>query len=139
MLHECSISRPSPTDPAQASPWPADTVASERFQEDGATLLRGVFDEWVEPLRAGLERNLRAPQDFAFSCESAPAGAPGRFFDSYRNWLLIPEYLDHVTHSCAASCDGIMEFLSVATCNFILTDERVGRELPFARQGANHR
>ena len=97
---------PPPIDPAQASPWPADTVAIERFQEDGATLLRGVFDEWVEPLRAGLERNLRAPQDYAFPCESAPAGEPGRFFDSYCNWLLIPEYLDHVTHSCAASMAG---------------------------------
>ena len=100
--------RPPPLfDPAQAPPWPADTAAIDRFQEDGAVLLRGVFEAWVEPLRAGLERNLRAPQDYAFPCESAPAGEPGRFFDSYCNWLLIPEYLDHVrSNSCAASMAG---------------------------------
>ena len=80
--------RPPPSfDPAQAPPWPADTAAIDHFQEDGAVLLHGVFDEWVEPLRAGLERNLAAPQDYAFPCESAPAGEPGRFFDSYCNWL----------------------------------------------------
>ena len=99
--------RPPPSfDPAQAPSWPADTAVIDRFQEDGAVLLRGVFDDWVEPLRAGLERNLAAPQDYAFPCESAPAGEPGRFFDSYCNWLLIPEYLDHVTSSCAASLAG---------------------------------
>ena len=99
--------RPSAAfDPSQAQPWNADAAAIARFQEDGAVLLRGVFDEWVEPLRAGLERNLAAPHDYAFPCESAPAGAPGRFFDSYCNWLLVPEYLDHVTRSCAASMAG---------------------------------
>ena len=97
---------PPPIDPSDALPWPADLAAIERFLENGAVLLRGVFDEWVEPLRAGLERNLEAPQDYAFPCESAPAGEPGRFFDSYCNWLLIPEYLDHVTQSCAASMAG---------------------------------
>lgn len=97
---------PPPIDPSQALPWSADTTVIDRFQEDGAALLRGVFEAWVEPLRAGLERNLRAPQDYAFPCESAPAGEPGRFFDSYCNWLLIPEYLDHVRSSCAASMAG---------------------------------
>ena len=99
--------RPPPRlNPADARPWPGDTEAIDRFQEDGATLVRGIFEGWVEPLRAGLERNLRAPQDYAFPCESAPAGEPGRFFDSYCNWLLIPQYLDHVTASCAASMAG---------------------------------
>ena len=99
--------RPPPTiDTAFALPWPEDAEVIERFQEDGAALLRGVFADWVEPLRAGLERNLKAPQDYAFPCESAPEGEPGRFFDSYCNWLLIPEYLDHVTSSCAASMAG---------------------------------
>ena len=99
--------RPPPSfDPSEVPSWPADTSTIDRFQEDGAVLLRGVFDDWVEPLRAGLERNLAAPQDYAFPCESAPTGEPGRFFDSYCNWLLIPEYLDHVTSSCAASMAG---------------------------------
>ena len=59
-------------------------------------LLRGLFTDWVDRLRAGLERNLEAPERFAFPCESNPAGLPGRFFDSYCNWQLIPEYFDYV-------------------------------------------
>ena len=77
-----------------------------RFRRDGVVLLRGVFSEWVETLRNGLQRNLDDPQQYAFPCESNPAGEPGRFFDSYCNWQLIPEYLDYISHSCAASIAG---------------------------------
>ena len=82
----------------------ADDIAT--YQRDGVVLLRGAFREWVEPLRAGLERNLADPQAYAFPCESNPAGEPGRFFDSYCNWQLIPEYLDFISHSSAASLAG---------------------------------
>jgi ectoine hydroxylase-related dioxygenase (phytanoyl-CoA dioxygenase family) len=78
----------------------------ETFQRDGVVLLRGAFNDWVETLRGGLRRNLDNPQQFAFPCESNPEGKPGRFFDSYCNWQLIPEYLDYITHSCAASMAG---------------------------------
>jgi ectoine hydroxylase-related dioxygenase (phytanoyl-CoA dioxygenase family) len=78
----------------------------ETFRRDGVVLLRGASSEWVDSLRAGLQRNLDNPQQFAFPCESNPAGEPGRFFDSYCNWQLIPEYLDYVSHSCAASIAG---------------------------------
>ncbi|MDH3635901.1 MAG: phytanoyl-CoA dioxygenase family protein [Gammaproteobacteria bacterium] len=78
----------------------------ERFRQDGVVLLHGVFTEWVETLCKGLQRNLDNPQQFAFPCESNPAGEPGRFFDSYCNWQLIPEYLDYIAHSCAASIAG---------------------------------
>jgi ectoine hydroxylase-related dioxygenase (phytanoyl-CoA dioxygenase family) len=78
----------------------------ETFQHDGVVLLRGVFSDWVDRLRRGLQRNLDNPQQFAFPCESNPAGEPGRFFDSYCNWQLIPEYLEFVSHSCAASMAG---------------------------------
>ena len=30
----------------------------ESFRLDGAVLLKGYFRDWVEPLRAGIERNL---------------------------------------------------------------------------------
>ena len=76
------------------------------YQRDGVVLLRGAFSDWVETLRSGLRRNLDNPQQFAFPCESNPDGKPGRFFDSYCNWQLIPEYLDYITHSCAASMAG---------------------------------
>jgi ectoine hydroxylase-related dioxygenase (phytanoyl-CoA dioxygenase family) len=83
-----------------------DPVDIDSFQRDGAVLLRGLFKDWVDPLRAGLQRNLDAPERFAFPCESNPAGLPGRFFDSYCNWQLIPEYFDYVTRSTAAALAG---------------------------------
>ncbi len=66
----------------------------ETFRRAGVVLLRGASSEWVDSLRAGLQRNLDNPQQYAFPCESNPTGEPGRFFDSYCNWQLVPEYLD---------------------------------------------
>ena len=76
------------------------------FQEDGAVLMKGLFSDWVDTLRAGLERNMESPLNYAFPCDSTPAGAPGKYFDSYCNWLLIPEYFEFVTRSSAASVAG---------------------------------
>ncbi|HKJ53150.1 MAG TPA: phytanoyl-CoA dioxygenase family protein [Gammaproteobacteria bacterium] len=86
-----------------AAPYAARIEDIEIFRRDGVVLLRGASSTWVETLRAGLERNLEDPLRYAFPCESNPRGAPGRFFDSYCNWQLIPEYLDYVLHSNAAS------------------------------------
>ncbi len=83
-----------------------DREIVSQFQEDGAVLLRGAYCEWVDSLQTGLERNLKSPMDYAFPCDSTPDGAPGRYFDSYCNWLLIPEYFDYVTRSSAASLAG---------------------------------
>ena len=82
----------------------ADDVAA--FGRDGVVAFRGAFTEWVEPLRAGLQRTLDEPDRYAFPCESSPADEPGRFFDSYCNWQLIPEYLAFVLTSRAASLAG---------------------------------
>ena len=79
---------------------PADI---EAYQTNGVVHLPAAFTDWVEPLRAGLERNLAHPDSFAFPCDSTLAGEPGRFFDSYCNWQLIPEYLTFVLTSAAAS------------------------------------
>lgn len=78
----------------------------ETFRRDGVVLLKHAFDDWVETLRAGFQRNLENPQQYAFPCDSNPEGKPGSFFDSYCNWQLIPEYLDYLSHSCAASLAG---------------------------------
>jgi ectoine hydroxylase-related dioxygenase (phytanoyl-CoA dioxygenase family) len=93
-------------DTSAIAEYAAEQTDIESFQSDGAVLLKQVFADWVEPLRAGLQRNLDQPQNYAFPCESNPDGEPGRFFDSYCNWQLIPEYLDYLTHSCAASIAG---------------------------------
>jgi ectoine hydroxylase-related dioxygenase (phytanoyl-CoA dioxygenase family) len=83
--------------------YPVRAEDVEAFQRDGVVLVRGAFADWVERLRAGLQRNLANPDSYAFPCESTVAGEPGRFFDSYCNWALIPEYADFVFDSAAAS------------------------------------
>ena len=82
------------------------TVSAEQidtFRRDGVVYLPGMFSQWIEPLRAGLDRNLRDPHRYAFPCESTAVGEPGRFFDSYCNWQLIPEYTAFVLTSAAAA------------------------------------
>jgi ectoine hydroxylase-related dioxygenase (phytanoyl-CoA dioxygenase family) len=79
----------------------ADRV--EAFARDGVVAVPAAFEAWVEPLRAGLQRTLDASDRYAFPCESARPGEPGRFFDAYCNWQLVPEYLAFVLASPAAS------------------------------------
>jgi ectoine hydroxylase-related dioxygenase (phytanoyl-CoA dioxygenase family) len=86
--------------------YDANPADIETFQREGVVLLKGVFEDWVDDLRQGLQRNIDNPENFAFPCESNPDGKPGRFFDSYCNWQLIPEYLEFVSSSCAASIAG---------------------------------
>lgn len=78
----------------------------DAYARDGVVLYRAAFTEWVEPLRAGLQRTLDDPARFAFPCESSGPGEPGRFFDAYCNWQLVPEYLAFVLTSQAASLAG---------------------------------
>lgn len=82
---------------------PVDSEMVDAYRRDGVVLLPGAFVEWVEPLRAGLDRILREPSAFAFPCESTNPGEPGRFFDAYCNWQRVPEFLDFVLLSPAAS------------------------------------
>jgi ectoine hydroxylase-related dioxygenase (phytanoyl-CoA dioxygenase family) len=103
-------------DASHVSAYDADARDIETFKRDGVVLLRGVFADWVERLRAGLQRNLDNPQGFAYPCESNPQGEPGRFFDSYCNWQLIPEYLTYVNESCAASIAG--QFMAAQRVQF---------------------
>ena len=103
-------------DSSDLAAFAARTEDIENFRRDGVVLLRGANSEWVDCLRAGLQRNLDDPQQFAFPCESTPAGEPGRFFDSYCNWQLIPEYLDYISHSAAASIAG--QFMDTAYAQF---------------------
>jgi ectoine hydroxylase-related dioxygenase (phytanoyl-CoA dioxygenase family) len=86
--------------------YAADPTDIETYRRDGVVILRGASPDWVETLRAGLARNLASPDDFRFPCDSLPEGTPGRFFDSYCNWDLIPEYRDFALNSCAAAMAG---------------------------------
>ena len=81
----------------------ADNIAT--FARDGAIVLRGAFADWVEPLRAGVERNMAEPGPYG--AENVRAGdGGGRFFDDYCNWQRIPEFRDFVQRSPAAEIAG---------------------------------
>ena len=40
---------------------PISRADVEEFQQQGVTVLRGVFADWVDTLRRGVERNLAEP------------------------------------------------------------------------------
>lgn len=69
------------------------------FQRDGVVLVKGLFAEHVEALRAGVERNMSEPGPYA--AENLKEGEGGRFFDDYCNWLRIPEFAEVVKNSPA--------------------------------------
>lgn len=72
----------------------------QQFRKDGATVLRGVFSDWVETLRAGVEENMNNPAPNARIYTGEAGG--GRFFVDYCNWQRIPQYKDFIYASPAA-------------------------------------
>ncbi|PHP27714.1 phytanoyl-CoA dioxygenase family protein [Limimaricola cinnabarinus] len=72
----------------------------ESFQRDGVVLIRGLFADHVETLRAGVARNMAEPGEYA--AENLKAGEGGRFFDDYCNWNRIPEFEAVIRTSPAA-------------------------------------
>jgi ectoine hydroxylase-related dioxygenase (phytanoyl-CoA dioxygenase family) len=62
----------------------------DEFRRDGVLQLRGVFGDWIDTLRAGVETNLRAPGPFGR--DYLEPGQDGRFFGDYCNWNRIDEY-----------------------------------------------
>jgi len=73
------------------------------FREDGAVCLRGLFPEWVETLRRGIERNIEAP---SADVRLYTGERGGRFFGDYCNWGRIPEYREFIFKSPAAAVAG---------------------------------
>lgn len=71
----------------------------DSFARDGVVLVKGLFRDWTEDLRSGIERNLRKPGRYA--ADNLKAGDGGRFFDDYCNWTRIPEFEAVVRHSLA--------------------------------------
>lgn len=72
----------------------------DRFQADGAVLLRGVFRDWVEPLRAGVEKVMADPSPLERTYRPQDGSAP--FFQDFCNWQRIPEFRAFVYESPAA-------------------------------------
>jgi ectoine hydroxylase-related dioxygenase (phytanoyl-CoA dioxygenase family) len=67
------------------------------FEADGAILIRGLFRDWVDTIRAGIEKNMVDPGPYA--AENLNPGEPGRFFDDYCNWSRIAEFEDVIRQS----------------------------------------
>ena len=70
------------------------------FQRDGVILIRGLFADHVEDLRAGVAKNMAEPGPYA--SENKKDGETGRFFDDYCNWQRIPEFETVIRTSPAA-------------------------------------
>ena len=77
-----------------------DNSACDAYAELGAVCLRGMFKDWIDLLRAGVERNHNQPGPY-FS-ENVSGNDEGRFWDDYCNWQRIPEFNRFVTESNAA-------------------------------------
>lgn len=84
--------------PATLAATPEDVAA---YQKDGVIVLRGVFRDWVEPLRAGVARLMADPSPLERTVQPADGSAP--FFQDLCNWQRIPEFRDFVLHSPAAA------------------------------------
>lgn len=70
------------------------------FQNDGVVLIKGLFKDWVNQIRAGIEHNMKEPGPYA--AENLNEGESGRFFDDYCNWTRIPEFENVIRNSDAA-------------------------------------
>ncbi len=73
----------------------------DAFRQNGAVLIQGLFADHVETIRSGIERNMAEPGKYA--AENLHDGEAGRFFDDYCNWTRIPEFIDVINTSAAAT------------------------------------
>lgn len=71
------------------------------FRNDGTVFLPGLFADHVNGLRAGVNRNLEAPGEFA--AENLHDHEKGRFFDDYCNWQRISEFRNFIKNSQVGS------------------------------------
>ncbi|MBV7394160.1 phytanoyl-CoA dioxygenase family protein [Mameliella sediminis] len=82
-------------------PHPLLTQADiDAFQRDGVVVIRGLWADQVDQLRAGIDRNMAEPGPYA--AENLKEGEAGRFFDDYCNWQRIPEFEEVIRTSAAA-------------------------------------
>lgn len=72
----------------------------DTYQRDGVVLIKGLWADWVEVIRAGIERNMAEPGPYA--AENLKPGEGGRFFDDYCNWERIPEFAQVIRDSAVA-------------------------------------
>lgn len=71
----------------------------DAFQRDGVVLVKGLFKDFVETIRFGIEINMREAGPYA--AENLKSGEAGRFFDDYCNWNRISEFENVIYNSAA--------------------------------------
>lgn len=80
---------------------PIDQDIIDTFRTQGVVKLSGVFEEWVELLRAGVAENVRAPSASGHVYQGKKGG--GQFLSDYCNWQRIPQYRDFIFNSTVAA------------------------------------
>lgn len=92
-----------PTAPA-ATAGPESAIVDESlahaYRRDGVVVLRGVFADWVEPLRDGVERLMADPSPRERTVVPEDGSAP--FFQDLCNWQRFAPFDDFVRRSPAA-------------------------------------
>mgnify|MGYP001800341077 FL=1 len=76
------------------------------YAADGVVLIRGLFADHVEALRAGVARNMADPGPYASNNDKP--GETGRFFDDYCNWQRIPEFREVIAASDVTQVAGAL-------------------------------
>ncbi len=84
---------------AHAATLPTEADA-ERFAINGAILLKGLFKDWVEPLREGVDALMKSPSPLERSYH--PTGDAAPFFQDLCNWQRFDAFRDFVFASPAA-------------------------------------
>lgn len=79
---------------------PVSSSDIEDYRRDGVVVVRGLFADHLEQLRAGVARNMEEPGPYA--AENLHAHEAGRFFDDYCNWQRIPEFREVIEASDVA-------------------------------------
>ncbi len=72
----------------------------DTYQQDGVVLIKGLFADFVDTLRQGVEANMTDPGPYASN--NKKKGETGLFFDDYCNWSRIEQFQDVVQNSPAA-------------------------------------
>ena len=67
-----------------------DQQSIDDFRQNGVTVLRGVFADWVDVLRDGIDANMNDPDPNARIYKGD--NGDGCFFVDYCNWDRIEEY-----------------------------------------------
>ena len=69
------------------------------YQDHGAIIIKGAFQDWIEPLRNGFQKVLDNPSQHG---RENVRENEGRFFEDYCNWERINEFKDCMFNSPAA-------------------------------------